>query len=590
MFSKIPPLAGIVFCAATFSAAAQSSVTRCAELVKVAAQRFPNATSVIASAQLNAASQAKPGNPAAGPAGAPVPALPEHCEVFGRMNDRQGMYGQHYAIKFHMRLPVQWNGKFFFEGGGGSNGVVGNAYGNLQGQQRNVALGLGYAVVSQDSGHDNAVNNDPERNGTLTEGFDPQARLDHGYNSYDQVTQMAKALIKIHYGRGPERSYFVGCSEGGREAMMMSQRFPDYFDGILACAPGFQLPKAALFGETWDTQTLAELAKKMGVYDKDGLPFLNKTFTDEDLSLISGAVLGACDALDGLADGVVDNFRACTWDLVAKKLAEVTCQGPKRSSCLLADQVTAIQKIYGGAKNSKGESLYSDWAWDRGMGGKIGGSAPPDAYNVGWRVWKMGVYDAPANNSINASLGALSVSAMFTTPPTATRAANGDPMKALLAVNLDRDAAKLDAETPVYPVSVTSYFMANSTDLSRFKAHNGKLVIVHGVSDPIFSVNDTIQWYERLNQVNHGKADEFVRLFAVPGMNHCAGGPATDQFDAFAALVNWTERSQAPEKILATAGAATPWPGRTRPLCSYPKQSRYMGSGSIEDAANFTCR
>ena len=572
--------------------AAQSapSTMPCADLAKVAGQRFPNQTTIIASAQLNAASEGKPGNPALGFAGAPVPPLPEHCEVLGRINDREGMYGQHYAIKFHMRLPAAWNGKFFFEGGGGSNGVVGNAFGNLQGQQRNVALGLGYAVVSQDSGHDNAVNNDAERNGTVTHGFDPQARLDHGYNSYDQVTQMAKALIRIHYGRAPERSYFVGCSEGGREAMMMSQRFPDHFDGILACAPGFELPKSALFGEVWTTQTLAGLAVKMGVYDKDGTPFLNKTFTDEDLALVSNAVLGACDALDGLADGVIDNFRACTTDLVAQKLAEVTCKGPKRDGCLLPAQVAAIERIYAGPKNSKGEELYSDWAWDRGMGGKLGGAAPPDAYNVGWRVWKMGVYDAPVNNSITTSLGALSVGAVFTTPPTATRVTGGAPMKALLAVDLDRDAAKLDAETPLYPVSVTSYFMANSTDLSRFKARQGKLVIVHGVSDPIFSANDTIRWYERLNQVNQGHAAEFVRTFAVPGMNHCGGGPSTDQFDAFAALVNWTEKSQAPDKIVATAGAATPWPGRTRPLCAYPAQARYTGSGSIEDAANFACR
>lgn len=583
---------GLAFLSAAGMAAAQSapSAVPCADLVKVAGQRFPNPTTIIASAQLNAASQGKPGNPALGFAGAPVPPLREHCEVLGRINDRDGMYGQHYAIKFHMRLPVAWNGKFFFEGGGGSNGVVGNAFGNLQGQQRNVALGLGYAVVSQDSGHDNAVNNDPERNGTVTHGFDPQARLDHGYNSYDQVTQMAKALIRIHYGRAPERSYFVGCSEGGREAMLMSQRFPDHFDGILACAPGFELPKAALFGEVWDTQTLAGLAVKMGVFDKDGTPFLNKTFTDEDLALVSSAVLGACDALDGLADGVIDNFRACTTDLVAQKLAGVTCKGPKRDTCLLPAQVAAIEKIYGGAKNSKGEDLYSDWAWDRGMGGKLGGAAPPEAYNVGWRVWKMGVYDSPANSSINTSLGALSVGSVFTTPPTATRVAGGGPMKALLAVDLDRDAAKLDAETPQYPVSVTSYFMANSTDLSRFKAHQGKLVIVHGVSDPIFSLNDTIRWYERLNQVNQGKAAEFVRMFAVPGMNHCGGGPSTDQFDAFAALVNWTEKSQAPDKIVATAGAVTPWPGRTRPLCAYPAQARYTGSGSIEDAANFACR
>ena len=176
------------------------------------------------------------------------------------MNDRTGANGQHYAIRFHLRLPTAWNGRFFFEGGGGSNGNLGDALGNLQGQQPTNALVLGYAVVSQDSGHDNAVNNDPKLNGTLTFGFDEQARLDFGYNSYDQVTQAAKALIKVYYGKPPERSYYVGCSEGGREAMMMSQRFPDYFDGILACSPGFKLPKAAV-AEAWDTQAFAEVAK-----------------------------------------------------------------------------------------------------------------------------------------------------------------------------------------------------------------------------------------------------------------------------------------------------------------------------------------
>src|SRR5262249_8064560 len=197
-----------------------------------------------------------------------APALPEHCDVLGKINERTGANGQQYAIKFHLRLPTAWNGKFFFEGGGGSNGNLGNAMGNLQGQQRTNAVSLGYAVVSQDSGHDNAVNNDPARSGTVTFGFDPPARVDFGYRSYAEVPPTAKAIIRAYYGKAPDHSYFVGCSEGGREGMMLSQRFPNDFDGILACSPGFNLPKAAVFGHSWDVQTLGEAAKSSGIFDR----------------------------------------------------------------------------------------------------------------------------------------------------------------------------------------------------------------------------------------------------------------------------------------------------------------------------------
>jgi hypothetical protein len=567
----LPAIAVLLFL--TNVSTAQELQQKCSQIT--ATKGLPNPSTSISNSRWNAASEAK-GN---------VPALPEHCEVAGKMNDRDGVNGQHYAIKFHMRLPAAWNGKFFFEGGGGANGNLGAAYGNLQGQQRTNALGMGYAVVSQDAGHDNAVNSDATRNGATTFGFDPQARLDFGYNSYDQVTQASKALIQIFYGRAPERSYFVGCSEGGREGMMMTQRFPNYFDGVLACAPGFKLPKAALFGEVSATQVYADLAKSMGIYDRFGQPLLNKTFTDEDLDLFSQAIIDACDRLDDLADGIIDNFLACTPEVVAPKLAAITCKGPKRNTCLASAQISALQKVLAGPRDSKGEMLYADWAWDRGFGGKNG-----ETFYQGWRSWKIGGHDAPNNSSISSTLGAGAVSAIFTTPPTAVPMSNGAPIAFLLGVNFDRDAAKLYAENSVYTKSAWDFMMASSTDLSTFQNHGGKLVIVHGVSDPIFSIKDTINWWNDVNKVTNGKAADFVRMFAVPGMNHCSGGPATDQFDAFAALVNWVEKKTAPEKIVATAGAQSPWPGRTRPLCPYPQQARYKGTGSIEEAANFICR
>jgi Tannase and feruloyl esterase len=404
-----------------FSVVASAQGIDCAGLLKIETSSLPAAKTVLTSATVNAARGAQ-GN---------VPALPEHCEVQGKINERTGANGQQYAIKFHLRLPTAWNGRFFFEGGGGSNGNLGNALGNLQGQQRTNALVLGYAVVSQDSGHDNQTNNDPNRNGTVTFGFDPQARLDFGYNSYDQVTQLAKALIARHYGRVPERSYYVGCSEGGREAMMMSQRFPSYFDGILACAPGFNLPKAALFGHAWDAQALAEVAKAQGVYDRFGQPFLNKTFTDEDLDLAAQAVLSACDGLDGLEDGIIDNLQACTPIVVSPKLNTIACKGPKRVTCLSTGQITALQKIFAGPKNSKSEMLYADWAWDRGIGGKIG-----EAFNQGWRIWKMGAYDSGTNSAIIAGLGAAAVSAVFTTPPTTITSTGAGPLAPLLGIDV----------------------------------------------------------------------------------------------------------------------------------------------------------
>jgi feruloyl esterase len=542
---------------------------------------LPNATTVITSAVPTPAAGPQPG---ANPNAPSTPALPEHCDVLGKLNERTGVNGQHYAINFHMRLPTAWNGRFFFEGGGGSNGNLGNAFGILQGVQPTVALALGYAVASQDSGHDNRVNNDAARGGTLTFGLDPQARSDIGYHSYDEVTRAAKALIATYYGRPAEKSYYVGCSEGGREGMAMSQRFPSHFDGVLSCAPGFRLPRAAV-AEAWDSQTFASVARAGNLMDSNGQPHLNRTFTDEDLRLVSEAVLAACDNLDGVVDGLVQNFTACTTAAVGPRLAAVTCPAAKADSCLSSVQVEALKTVFAGARTSTGVQIYSGWAWDAGIGGKTG-----TVYNQGWRSWKLGPYAAPSNSAINLGLGASALSLAFVTPPVATPSTGGAPAAFSLGFKIDDAFRVLSNTTDIYREASLDYMRADSTDLSAFKARGGKLLIVHGVSDPVFSILDTIDWWKDLDIVNGGRADQFARLFAVPGMNHCAGGPATDAFDAFGALVDWVEKGVAPARIIATARGSSPWPGRTRPLCAYPQQARYTGSGSVEDAANFVCR
>jgi feruloyl esterase len=559
-------------------AAGQGPTVACAALAALDAKQpgaaLPNATTVITSARVQAAA----------PAAGQTPALPEHCEVLGKLNERIGFNSQHYAINFRLRLPAAWNGRFFFQGGGGTNGVVGNALGNLGGNQPTNALALGYAVVSQDSGHDNVVNNNPTLNGAQSFGFDPQARLDLGYGSYDQVTQTAKALIRLHYGRGPEKSYYVGCSEGGREGLMMSQRFPDYFDGILALAPGLNIPKV-MAAAAWDTQTLATLAKAGGSLDATGLPLLNKTFTDDDLALTAKAILDACDAFDGLADGIVDDQARCTTAAVAPKLTAITCAGAKQATCLSAGQVTALRAMFGGPRDSSGRALYAEWPWDAGVGGKVGSTA-----FQGWRVWKMGPYEATENAAVNVGFVAAASAAILTTPPVPRASYGPDLVRHFLEYSMDTHAARTAATNALYRESVESFMKANGTDLSAFRQRGGKLVVVHGTSDPIFSLHDVIAWWKGVDAAEKGQAATFNRLFAVPGMAHCVGGPATDQFDAFAAVVAWTEKGTPPDRIVATARAATPWPGRTRPLCPYPAQARYKGTGSIEDASNFVCQ
>jgi feruloyl esterase len=282
--------------------------------------------------------------------------------------------------------------------------------------------------------------------------------------------------------------------------------------------------------------------------------------------------------MDGLEDGLIANFTACK-----PQLSGLVCNGAKTAECLTSIQISALEKVFAGAKNSTGGPLYADWAWDAGI------SSP------GWRIWKIGMYNASANSSINATLGSGAISAVFTTPPVPVAAGGAAPVEYLLNYNFDKDAPKIFAESGAYARSSWDFMLASSTDLSAFKAHGGKLLITHGVSDPVFSVNDTIAWFDQvthneINKLNKAKTDEWVRFFAVPGMTHCGGGPSTDQFDAFTALVNWVEKKTPPERIIATAGAMTPWPGRTRPLCPYPQYARYIGKGSIEEASNFVCK
>lgn len=506
-----------------------------------------------------------------------------HCLIEGAMNERvSAVDGRPYAIKFRMRLPELWNEKFFMTGGGGTNGTLADATGAITGYAS--ALARGYAVIVTDSGHDNAVNTDPAKGGASAFGLDPQARLDFGYNSYDVVTRLGKALVASRYAKPPVHSYFMGCSEGGREASIVSQRFPTHYDGVVAGCPAMSTPIMAAYSSHL-AQVFAPLARAAGLFDPSGTrPLLTKIYTDADIQLVAQAVLSACDTLDGLADGMVNNLAACTDAVVVPQFAAITCAGAKAASCLTATQVSAIRAAFAGPKTSAGVQLYPGNPWDAGIGGLNG-----TTFNQGFRSWWLGNFTSSTNDAIKLTLSSPLHAMLYTTPPVPLTVDQNFDFE--LNFNRDELMANASRTTALYSTSAIDFALANSTDLSGFKQNGGKLILWIGQADPAVSPNETIAWYSKLNQIQGGAAASFARLFLVPGMNHGSGGPATDRFDMLTALEDWVERGVAPDNIPASAANPSYFgvASRTRPLCAYPAWAHYKGTGDINLAASFTC-
>jgi len=513
--------------------------------------------------------------------------MPAHCEIIGKMQERQGANGQTYAIKFHLRLPTEWNGRFVFQGGGGSDGFLGDANGGFSSQPGVTALAKGYAVVSSDSGHDNAVNNDPARQGVVTFGHDAIARHNYGFGYIGPVARAGKALIRAYYGRAAAFTYFVGGSKGGQEAMMAVQRFPGEFDAALIGYPGFHLAHASI-AQLWDGQAFGAVAKAMGQIGADGLPLVNKAMSDEDILLAQGAILNACDALDGTKDGMIEHFIACTTARVMPEMMKIACKSDnmadKTNACLLPMQIAAMRRVMGGPLTKDGKAIYSDWAWDAGIGAKTA-----QGVTQGWRIWKMGGYASAINNGALLRLGAPSNSAVFRSPPLDVADDVTSLTRYALNANIDEAYAAAHVKWGELKEAPVDFMHADATDLSPFTRRGGKIILFHGVSDPVFSVLDTIRWLDTVNKREKGKAGRFVQFYAVPGMNHGRGGPATDRFDIFSQLVAWREKGVKPGAITATAGADTPWPGRERLLCPFPARP-HRQDGDSEKASSFTCQ
>ena len=468
--------------------------------------------------------------------------LPPHCLVRGVIDSRTGVGGVHFGITFELRLPANWEGRFLFQGGGGMDGVVRPALGMASAANGNPGLARGFAVASTDAGHQG-------RPDDASFSRDQQARIDNAYRSIDRVTMIAKMLITQYYGSPWKRAYFDGCSNGGRQGLVAAQRYPTYFDGVVSGAPAFRVSRAAI-GSAWETILFRQIAPK----DDSGRPILSQAYSENDLKLASNAILEKCDALDGVKDGLVFNTNACRFDP-----AVLACKGNKTDSCLSKEQVTTLKKVFSGPVNSRGQTLYSDWPWDPGIS------------SSGWRMLKLGTSTTPEPNAADVTLMLSGLKGYFMTPYDASF----DPLK----FDFDKDSPKV--------METAALQDGDWTELSTFIDRGGKLLLYHGVADPFFSSKDTTRYYERAVADNRGAGKDWARLFLAPGMTHCGGGPALDNFDALGALVDWVEKGKAPEQINASGAS---FPGRSRPLCAYPKFAQYRGTGSTEDAANFECK
>ncbi|HEU4626266.1 MAG TPA: tannase/feruloyl esterase family alpha/beta hydrolase [Steroidobacteraceae bacterium] len=468
------------------------------------------------------------------PAG-PIPALPNsptyegtlpaYCRVDGVIDQRTGRNGKPYAIGFAVAMPESWNGRFLFQGGGGLNGSVALPLGGTaSGTQP--ALARGFAVVTTDSGHKGVV-----FDGSFFE--DQEATVNFLYQAIGKVAPVGKAIVAAHYGKPAAHSYFVGCSTGGREAMMMSQRYPRFFDGIVAGAPAMRTSFSNL-ADKYVTVALNAVAPK----DAAGKPLTALALSERDKKLVIDSFLAACDARDGLADGMVFDVKGCDFSPLA-----LACKGPKTDACLTPEQAAAIAKAFAGPKDSRGVQVYPGFFYDTGIAAKVG---IPGLLNPG---------PSPVG------------------PPT-------------FETEMDVDRAALVAATPSAAVGDTAHW----TQLDTFSGHGGKIIYYHGVSDPWFSAQDTVRYYEEMVTANAQQAatSSFSRLYLVPGMGHCSGGEATlDRFDLLTPVVSWVEKGVAPEGIVATGRA---FPGRSRPLCPYPQHAHYKGSGDPQSAASFECR
>jgi feruloyl esterase len=461
--------------------------------------------------------------------------LPPFCRVTGVLHPTSDS-----AIRFEIWLPAQnWNGRLLGAGNGGFAGSIG--YDELS-----AYLKRNFAVAGSDAGHQGNATD-----ATWAYGH-PEKVKDFGWRAVHLTRLRAGEIISAYYGKRENKAYFDSCSDGGREALMEAQRFPADYDGILAGAPA----------NAWSSMVGAGV---IAAQARQSDP--RAYFSDLKLPAVQRASLAACDALDGVKDGIVNDPSRCHFDP-----AVLLCKGEETLDCLTQPQIAALSSLYTGQRDRSGKVAFPGFTAGDEMG---------------WREWVIGQDPTSAS-------GLHYVENYFryiVTGDPKWSALTADP-EASLRQSREKEAADLDATDP---------------DLGKFSSRGGKLILYHGWNDQAISPWNTIDYFKSVrNKMGEAGTGSFLRLYMAPGVEHCAGGPGPSFFGQFGtqtakgatyglfdSLVNWVEKGSPDDNITATKYGpdenGVPKVVMTRPLCPYPRVVKYSGSGDTNDAANFTC-
>ena len=457
--------------------------------------------------------------------------VPEHCRITGVIAPE---------VRFEVNLPATWNRRFYMIGNGGFAGESPEA--PHRAAARANALRNGFVMASTNTGHDAAQ----EPLATFAAGnFAKQ--VDYAFRAVHRTATTAKRIAARYYDRPVAYAYWDGCSTGGRQALISAQRFAGDFDGIIAGAPVLNFVDTTING-LWLSKAL------------DAAPI-----SHDKLKVVADTVYAKCDKVDGLADGLIDDPRRCDFDPV-RDLPKCAA-GTDDASCVTEAQAQALKKVYAGPV-SGGKPYF--------FGMPIGAEKPgvplfgPPTPVTGWDGWIVTRSGAKSRQLLYAESFIKHMAF-----------GKSDPNFDWKAFDYDKDPARTG--------EMRRMLNATDPDLSAFRSRGGKLLMYFGWADPALTPFMGVDYYEKAVAANDPETRSFFRLFMVPGMFHCRGGVGPDRFDAMTALVNWVENGTAPDHLVATQmeqGQVR----RSRPLCPYPQIARYNGSGSVDDAANFTCR